>query len=54
MCNLMSGVLQVLYPGWAHSFTIVVKLLVKDEHRVYILVKGYGFSLLRKRMVRIK
>ena len=22
--NLMSGVLQVLFPGWAHSFTIDV------------------------------
>ena len=32
MSNLMSGVLQVLFPSWAHSFTIVVKLLVKNEH----------------------
>ena len=31
MCNLMSGVLQVLSPGRAHSF-ISCQLLVKDEH----------------------
>ena len=31
--NLMSGVLQVLFPGRAHSFTSCpLALLVKDEH----------------------
>ena len=31
--NLMSGVLQVLFSGWAHSFTSCqFVLLVKDEH----------------------
>ena len=31
--NLMSGVLQVLFPGGAHSFTSCqLALLVKDEH----------------------
>ena len=50
MSNLMSGVLQVLFPGRAHSF-ISCQLLVKDEHRV--LVKGFRLSQPRKRMVRI-
>ena len=50
--NLMSGVLQDLFPGWAHSFTSCqLALLVKDEHRV--LVKGYGLIRPRKRVVRI-
>ena len=31
MSNLMSGVLQVLFPGPAHSF-ISCQLLVKDEY----------------------
>ena len=31
MSNLMSGVLQVLFPGRAHSFTSC-QLLLKDEH----------------------
>ena len=31
MRNLMAGVLQVLFPGRAHSFTSC-QLLVKDEH----------------------
>ena len=31
--NLMYGVLQVLFPGPAHSFTsCLLALLVKDEH----------------------
>ena len=31
--NLMSGVLQVLFPGRVHSFTsCLLALLVKDEH----------------------
>ena len=31
--NLMSGVLQVLFPGWAHSFTSCqLAFLLKDEH----------------------
>ena len=50
MTNLMSGVLQVLFPGRAHSF-ISCQLLEKDEHQV--LVKGFGLSQPRKRMVRI-
>ena len=33
--NLMSGFLQVLLSGWAHSFTSC-QLLVKDEHRVLV------------------
>ena len=51
--NLMSGVLQVLLPGWAHFFTYGCQLLVKDEHWVHVLVKGFGLSLPRKRVVRI-
>ena len=39
MSNLMSGVLQVLFPGRAHTFASC-HLLVKDEHRE--LVKGFG------------
>ena len=31
MSNIMSGFLQVLFPGRAHSFTSC-QLLVKDEH----------------------
>ena len=34
--NLMSGVLQVLFPGRAHCF-ISCQLLVKDEHQVLVL-----------------
>ena len=48
--NLMSGVLQVLFPGRAHCF-ISCQLLVKDEHRV--LVKVFVLSLPRKRVIRI-
>ena len=29
----MSGILKVLFPGWAHSFTSC-QLMVKDEHWV--------------------
>ena len=33
MSNLMSGVLLILFPGQAHSFTSCqLVLLVKDEH----------------------
>ena len=39
MSTLISGVLQVLFSVWAHSFTSC-QLLVKDEHR--LLVKGLG------------
>ena len=31
MPNLMSGVFQVLFPGWAHSFTSC-QLQVEKEH----------------------
>ena len=48
----MSGVLQVLFPGGAHSFTSYqLALLVKDEQGV--LVNVYWLSQLRKRVVRI-
>ena len=47
MCNLMSGVLQVLLPGQAHSFTSC-QLLAKDEHRV--LVKEFELSKPWKRV----
>ena len=48
----MSGVLQVLFTGWTHSFTSCqLALLVKDEHRV--LVKEYGLSWPKKKEVKI-
>ena len=50
MSNLMSGVLQVLFPGPAHSF-ISCQLLEKDEP--VVLVEGFGLSQPRKRVVRI-
>ena len=48
----MSGVLQVLFTGRAHSFTNChLVFLVKDEQLV--LVKGYGLSQPKKKVGRI-
>ena len=50
--NLMPEVLQVLFPDPANSFTSCqLALLLKEEH--WVLVKGYGLSRPRKRVVRI-
>ena len=48
----MPGVLEVLFPDGAHSFTSCqLALLVKEEY--WVLVKGYGLRWPRKRVVRI-
>ena len=45
----MPGVLQVLFPDWAHSFTSCqLAIFVKEEY--WVLVKGYELSLPRKRL----
>ena len=42
----MPGVLQVLFPGRAHSFTsCLLALLVKDEHRVSTVLPIYKKGL---------
>ena len=42
MPNLMYGVFQILFSGWAHSFISYV-LLVKDEHEVQVFRINYSF-----------